>query len=94
MEPKWLQNGSLEASGRLLGGSWPQMAAQDPRWNRSWWPFGAVLASVGPLLLRLGRLLAPFGAVLGLQGGFWAPFWEALGLDFGPPAANCDFSEN
>ena len=55
-------------AGRLLGGSWCQMAAEDQRWSRSWWPLGAVLAALGPLLPRLGQLLAPLGAVLGLPG--------------------------
>ena len=67
MKPTWFQNGLPEASGRLLGGSCRQIA-EEPRWSRSWWPLGAVLAVLGPLLPRLGQILSLLYAVLGLPG--------------------------
>ena len=81
MKPMWFQNGLPEASGRLLGGSWCQMAAQDQRWSRTWWPLGAVLAVLGPLLPRLGQLLALLRAVLGLPGRSLEGPGEGLGGD-------------
>ena len=83
MKPKWFQNGLPEASGRLLGGSCRQMAAEEPRWSRSWWPLGAVLAVLGPLLPRLGQLLALLGAVLGLPGRSLEGPGEGLGGSLG-----------
>ena len=62
MAPKWLQNSSLEASGRPLG----------PKGSPKGLP-GALLEALGVLLAApggaLGSLLAPLGAVLGLPGG-------------------------
>ena len=83
MKTKWFQNGLPEASGRLLGGSCRQMAAEEPRWSRSWWPLGAVLAVLGPLLPRLGQLLALLGAVLGLPGRSPEGPGEGLGGSLG-----------
>ena len=85
MKPQWFQNGLPEASGRLLGGSCRQMAAEEPRWSRSWWPLGAVLAVLGPLLPRLGQLLAvlglpgrsPEGPGEGLGGSLGRCFWSS-----------------
>ena len=76
-------HGLPEGSGSLLGGSWCQMAAEDQRWSRSWWPLGAVLAALGPLLPRLGQLLTPLGVVLGLPGRSPEAPGEGLGGSLG-----------
>ena len=68
MEPKWLQNGSLEASGRrpcsrrLAGGLWRGSGAAPGAVVA---PLGALLGPPGPLL---GLILAPPGH---LFGAFW-----------------------
>ena len=81
MEPKWLQNGSLEASGRPLGANLAPGGSPEA--------FGEAL---GRLLGPSWRL---WGTSWGLLGRSWGSFWlpgEAPGGNCGtclqqPPAA-------
>ena len=79
---KWLQNGSRSSRGPAESRSSFLMVFW-PRWSRSWWPLGAVLAALGPLLPRLGQLLALLGAVLGLPGRSPEGPGEGLGGSLG-----------
>ena len=78
MEPKWLQNGSLEASGRPLGGH-PAAKSIFERFRAPFWlHFGSDFGSPkSPKMnIFLSRIL---GAIFMINFGLL----EASGVDFG-----------
>ena len=80
MEAKWLQNGSLEASGRPLGADSASRGSPEPSWRGSGaargclrircWRLGGLLGRKG------GRFHPPGGSPGGSQSGSGRSFWE------------------
>ena len=87
MELKWLQNGSLEASGAALERSWRQLATKiapgaspSDSWSApgsSWGRLGVVLGALGPLLGPPGPLL---GVILASWGSLLELFWPLFSV--------------
>ena len=83
MEAKWLQNGSLEASGRPLGADSTSRGSPEPSWrgsgaargsqkNRCW----GLGTSWGEKLVDFRPPGGPREAAGGSRGGSGRPFWK------------------
>ena len=96
MEPKWLQNGSLEASGRPLGGH-PAATSIFDRFSAPFWlPFwsqngpklkpdfeGKTCSYLNRFFLSSGGLWGAFLIVFGIILGTFPSFFSTLGASFG-----------
>ena len=80
MEAKWLQNGSLEASGRPLGADSASRGSPEPSWRGSGAARGCLKIRcwrLGGLLGRkVGRFHASGGGAGGSRGVSGRPFWR------------------
>ena len=80
MEAKWLQNGSLEASGRPLGADSASRGSPEPSWRGSGAARGCLKIRCwrrgGLLGRKVGRFHPPGGSPGGSRRGSGRSFWK------------------